>query len=255
MDNKFLTDEELKRFSEKDKRSRRIGLYITAIFHLLLIIVLLIFSISYMRREEVSFITDSEGRIAKERQLAEEQKQEEIKALAKSQLEEQMAATPQNLKAIPVSSNTSQLKDDRNTDTRQLKEDMDRLAGKVRETAAIETPKGVDDVPDAGPVTSQEPPKKIYIGPSVLNWSLEGRRAFSLPIPVYKCRGGGDVTVRIYVQRNGYVQKAQVEENASVPDGCIRNAALAAAKKSRFSMSDTAPEPQIGQITYRFVSQ
>src|SRR5574344_989623 len=64
-------------------------------------------------------------------------------------------------------------------------------------------PEGTDNVPNAAQVKKAD--AKPYKGPSVLSWTLDGRNAFSLPIPVYKCQGGGDVSVRISVGRNGYV--------------------------------------------------
>ena len=49
---------------------------------------------------------------------------------------------------------------------------------------------------------------------------------------------------------------AQIIEGSSVSDGCIRAAAaLNAAKRSRFSASETAPNPQVGEIVYRFIAQ
>lgn len=250
----FISDEDLERFAKSDKLSRRAGIYLTIIFHLIIVIILLIVSISTVRKGEISFVTDSEGQIAKERQEEQERLQEEIKALAHSQLEDQIAGRPvTTYRAVAVSRNT-QLKDDRNTDADKLYKDAEDLQQRIKEAAQMPT-EGVDDVPSAAKYEEKKPETPAYKGPSVLYWVLEGRRAFSLPIPVYKCRGGGDVTIQIYVGRNGYVQKAQVVPDASVADDCIRNAALDAAKRSRFSKSDTAPEPQLGQITYRFIAQ
>lgn len=250
----MISDEDIDRFAKSDKLSRRAGLYLTIIFHLVLVIILLIVSISTVRKGEISFVTDSEGQIAKSRQEEEERLQEEIKAIAKAQLEDQIAGRPvTTYRAVAVSRNT-QLKDDRNTDANQLYKDAEDLQQRIKDAAKIPTD-GVDDVPSAAKYEEKKEETPAYKGPSVLYWVLEGRRAFSLPIPVYKCRGGGDVTIQIYVGQNGYVQKAQVVPNASVPDECIRNAALDAARRSRFSKSDTAPNPQLGQITYRFIAQ
>ncbi|MBP5390893.1 MAG: energy transducer TonB [Bacteroidales bacterium] len=250
----MISDEDLDRFAKSDKLSRRAGLYLTIIFHLVLVIILLIVSISTVRKGEISFVTDSEGQIAKSRQEEEERLQEEIKAIAKAQLEDQIAGRPvTTYRAVAVSRNT-QLKDDRNTDADKLYKDAEDLQQRIKDAAKIQTD-GVDEVPSAAKYEEKKEETPAYKGPSVLYWILEGRRAFSLPIPVYKCRGGGDVTIQIYVGKNGYVQRAQVVADASVPDECIRNAALNAAKRSRFSSSDTAPDPQLGQITYRFIAQ
>ncbi|MBO7561889.1 MAG: hypothetical protein J6X91_03935 [Bacteroidales bacterium] len=255
-DKKMITDDDLDRFAKSDRLSRRAGIYLTIIFHLLLIIVLLIFSISTVTRGEVSFVTDSEGQTHKTLQEEEERRQEEIKALAKAQLEDQLAGRPvTTYRAVAVNRSSSQLKDDRNTDADKLYKDAADLQERIKEAAKISTDTP-DDVPSSETKTEEKKADvPAYKGPSVLYWILDGRRAFSLPIPVYKCRGGGDVTIQIYVGRNGYVQKALVLSDVSVPDECIRNAALNAAKRSRFSKSDTADDPQIGQITYRFIAQ
>ena len=252
---KTISDEDLLRFEKSDRLSRRAGIYITVIFHLLLIIVLLIVSISTVTKGEISFVTDSEGQIHRQRVEEQERLQEEIKAIAKAQLEDQMAGRPVTTYRAVAVNRSSQLKDDRNTDADKLYKDAEDLQKRIKEAARIEIPDGADNVSTYNETSEEKAETKPYTGPSVLNWTLDGRRAFALPIPVYKCRGGGDVTIQIFVGRNGYVQKAAVVEGASVPDACIRNAALNAAKRSRFSQSETAPEPQIGSITYRFIAQ
>ena len=253
---KMISDEDLERFAKTDRLSRRAGIYLTIIFHLLLIIVLLIFSISTVTKGEVSFVTDSEGQLHKQKQEEEQRRQEEIKALAKAQLEDQLAGRPvTTYRAVAVNRSSKQLKDDRNTDADKLYKDAEDLQNRIKEAAKIKIPDSSDDIATPAKEDEKQAEAKPYTGPSVLYWILDGRRAFSLPIPVYKCRGGGDVTIQIYVGRNGYVQRAAVLGDVSVPDECIRNAALNAAKRSRFSKSDTADDPQIGQITYRFIAQ
>ena len=94
-----------------------------------------------------------------------------------------------------------------------------------------------------------------YSGPSVLSWTLDGRKASTLPIPAYKCYNGGDVTVLIKVNNSGTVVAAKVVEAVSSPDECLRKSAIRAARTSRFSASASAPASQVGEITYRFVAQ
>ena len=77
----------------------------------------------------------------------------------------------------------------------------------------------------------------------------------SLPIPVYKCLGGGDVTVSIQVDRKGYVQKAAIVAYFSSQDRCLQEYALRAARQSRFTASVDAPPLQTGEIVYRFIPQ
>ena len=90
---------------------------------------------------------------------------------------------------------------------------------------------------------------------SVISYSLDGRKAISLPVPAYKCPGGGDVSIQITVNRKGYVTAAAVIENVSTSDECIVSSAIAAAKRSRFRASASAPEKQVGEIVYRFIPQ
>ena len=97
--------------------------------------------------------------------------------------------------------------------------------------------------------------EKPYTGPAVLEYSLEGRKAMSLPIPVYKCLGGGDVTVAIQVDRKGYVKKMAILQDFSSQDRCLQEFALRAARQSRFTASEEAPPLQPGEIVYRFIPQ
>ena len=109
------------------------------------------------------------------------------------------------------------------------------------------------------PVTppSDTKPRKqeTYSGPSVLSWSLDGRKATRLPIPAYRCVGAGEVTVIITVNNQGTVVDAKVDDGASSKDGCLRSFATRAARLSKFNASSTAPARQLGTITYLFIAQ
>ena len=109
------------------------------------------------------------------------------------------------------------------------------------------------------PVTPPSDPKprkqEAYSGPSVLSWSLDGRKATHLPIPAYRCLGSGEVTVIITVNNQGTVVDAKIDDGASSGDGCLRSFATRAARLSKFNASMTAPARQMGTITYLFVAQ
>lgn len=232
-----------------EKKSQKIGLIAAAIFHVVLAIILLSFSINSILHREIAFVADPAGS-ERLRQEA-EQKEESIKQEAARQIDEQLSASPSDYKSIPVQRGRD-LKDDRGTDVDELYKEADRVQQKLKEAALADERLRDNEVAvpsDLEELNSGE----VYKGPSVLNWDLDGRQAFSLPIPVYKCEGGGDVTVQISVGRNGYVKSVAVVEAAV--EKCIIEAALSAAKRSRFSVSDVAPNPQIGQITYRFIAQ
>ena len=228
------------------------GLYITAIIHLAVIIVLLVCQIGYSVQRENSFVLDFTKQEEKE---AQEQK-EELHRNALEQLESMLsAARTQPVRNITV--NRSQLKDDRNTDADQLYRDAERLAQDLRDgqNRQMEDPEDFVQDPVIPPSDPKPRKQEAYSGPSVLSWSLDGRKASRLPIPAYRCVGAGEVTVIITVNNQGTVVDAKIDDGASSGDGCLRNFATRAARLSKFNASMTAPARQMGTITYLFVAQ
>ena len=231
---------------------QKAGLYITAIVHLAVIVILLLCQIGYSVQRENSFVLDFTKQEEKE---AQEQK-EELHRNALEQLESMLsAARTQPVRNITV--NRSQLKDDRNTDADQLYRDAERLAQDLRDGQNRQMEDPEDFVQD--PLTPPSDPKprkqEAYSGPSVLSWSLDGRKATHLPIPAYRCLGSGEVTVIITVNNQGTVVDAKIDDGASSGDGCLRSFATRAARLSKFNASTTAPARQLGTITYLFVAQ
>ena len=231
---------------------QKAGLYITAIVHLAVIIVLLLCQIGYSVQRENTFVLDFTKQEEKEAQ----EKQEQLHETALAQLENLLAAArSQPVRNVTV--NRSQLKDDRNTDADQLYRDAERLAQDLRDGQHRHMDDPEDFVQD--PVTPPSEPKprkqEAYSGPSVLSWSLDGRKATHLPIPAYRCVGAGEVTVIITVNNQGTVVDAKIDDGASSKDGCLRSFATRAARLSKFNASTTAPARQMGTITYLFVAQ
>ena len=231
---------------------QKAGLYITAIVHLAVIVVLLLCQIGYSVQRENTFVLDFTKQEEKEAQ----EQQEELHRSAMAQLENLLAATrSQPVRNVTV--NRSQLKDDRNTDADQLYRDAERLAQDLKDGQHRQMDDPDDYVQD--PVTPPSDPKprkqETYSGPSVLSWSLDGRKATHLPIPAYRCVGAGEVTVIITVNNQGTVVDAKVDDGASSKDGCLRGFATRAARLSKFNASATAPARQMGTITYLFIAQ
>ena len=231
---------------------QKAGLYITAIVHLAVIIVLLLCQIGYSVQRENSFVLD----FTKQEEKEAEQKQEELHRSALAQLENLLAAArTQPVRSIAV--NRSQLKDDRNTDADQLYRDAERLAQDLKDGQhrQMDNPDDYVQDPVAPPAETKPRKQETYSGPSVLSWSLDGRKATHLPIPAYRCIGAGEVTVIITVNNQGTVVDAKVDDGASSKDGCLRGFATRAARLSKFNASTTAPARQMGTITYLFVAQ
>lgn len=234
----------------------RAGLYLTVIFHLTVIIVLLLYQIDSTIRREESFVLDFSKQEERERVEKETAFKEDISR----KLDEMIAAARSSktpIRNIAVDAGAA-LKDDRGTDADKLYEDARRLAEELRNghKDAIEENAKDETVEMQHQQTKQaESKQKEYSGPSVVSYTLDGRKASHLKIPAYRCYGAGDVTVIITVNNAGQVVGAKVMDEISSSDQCLRNFAVRAARLSRFSASQSAPHNQTGEILYRFIAQ
>ena len=237
------------------KKEDRAGLYITVIFHLTVIIVLLLYSIDSTLRREESFVLD----FSKQEEIEKKEKEEIFKEDISRKLDELIAAAQSSnasIRNIAVDATNSRLKDDRGTDAEQLYKDAERLAKdlKTGHKDAIEEDARQETV-EMQHQNKSDANQKEYSGPSVVSYTLDGRKASHLKIPAYRCYGAGDVTVIITVNNAGQVVKAEVMDGISSDDQCLRSFAVRAARLSRFSASQTAPPNQKGEILYRFIAQ
>ena len=91
-----------------------------------------------------------------------------------------------------------------------------------------------------------------YRGPSIKSYEVNGRKASHLPIPAYRCYSEGEVTVIISVSPAGQIVKADIKEDVSATDECLRSYALRAAKTSRFAAKHNATSNELGEIVYSF---
>ena len=229
----------------------RAGLYITVIFHLLVIIVLLASQISSALRKGESFLID----FSKQEIIEEKKKEENLKEEVKQKLDRMLdsyAGVP--IRNIAVD-RRSTLKDDRNTNAEELYKEAERLARELENGYEIDEPD--DYIPISKPVSQKKEPQKKqqYSGPSVVSYDLAGRKASRLSIPAYRCFGAGHVTVIITVDPSGNVVNAKIQEDVSSNDKCLRDFAIRAARTSKFSASSSAPPRQIGNIVYMFIAQ
>ena len=228
------------------------GLYITVSIHLAVIIILLASRIGYEVQRENSFVLDFTAQEEAERLQERIRMQERVEA----QLEQMLASQSIGVPLRNVAVDRSALKDDRGTNADELYKEAERLARELQEgqNHADEKDDSFAAVEDVKKDVKQEETKP-YSGPSVLSWSLDGRKASRLPIPAYRCFGAGEVTVIITVNNNGDVINAKVDDGVSSGDGCLRTYATRAARLSKFSVSAQAPARQMGTITYAFIAQ
>lgn len=150
------------------------------------------------------------------------------------------------------------LKDDRGTNTAALNDAAQEAANRMRanreayeqglaEERALQADRG-----NEGEENEQRDVKvksRVTVSFSLTN---PVRTSDYLHIPAYRCEAGGDVVVRITVNRAGEVIAARVESGG---DDCMRETAISAARASRFKSNSSAPERQVGTITYIFIPQ
>ena len=222
------------------------------IFHLTVIIVLLAVGIDNSLKPETSFVLDFSKQEEIERQ---EIFKEDISRKLDDMIRAAQDAPQSQVRNIAVDAGST-LKDDRGTDADQLYKDAARLAQELKDGQKD----GIEEDAREETVQMQHQRKddssaKEYSGPSVVSYTLDGRKASHLKIPAYRCLGSGDVTVIITVDPSGKVLNAKVLDAVSADDKCLRDFAIRAARLSRFSASTKAPARQTGEILYRFVAQ
>lgn len=230
----------------------RAGLYITVIFHLVIIIVLLACQIGAALKREDSFVLD----FSKQEEVAKQKAEEELKEQVSEKLDQLLAAAA----GIPVRNvavdRSTTLKDDRNTNAEELYKEAERLARELKNGYKADEPdEDYVAVNRPKPLPKQETKPQTYSGPSVVSYVLDGRKASRLSIPAYRCLGAGHVTVIITVDPSGNVINAKVQDEASSSDRCLRDFAIRAARLSKFSASSSAPSRQSGNIVYMFIAQ
>ena len=224
------------------------GILITVSIHLAVIIVLLLTVVTpHLKSERVSMEFDFSER-EKAEQLADElAKAKALNEKLDRMLEEAGVPVDRSSEVKNVRVDAS-LKDDRGTDAEELYKEYEQNMSRKDE-----------DVAELAPLKKEEKKstssQDSYTGPSVLSYSLDGRKGSYLPIPAYKCMGAGEVTVIVSVDPNGKVVAAKIQEDISSEDKCLREYALRAARQSRFSKKADAPARQLGNIVYEFIAQ
>ncbi len=232
---------------------QKAGLYITVSVHLAVIIVLLLVRIGVELQKENSFVLDFTQQEEKERQLEQAQLEEKT-ALALERMLAAAAAESAPIRNIAV--DRAALKDDKGINAEELYKEAEKLAQELKDGQKQEQEDDAFAQAQDEPKAQEKPEKaRVYTGPSVLSWSLDGRNASHLPIPAYRCYGSGEITVVITVNNRGDVVNAKVDDSLSTDDGCLRSFAIRAARLSKFSSSPTAPARQMGTITYAFIAQ
>lgn len=236
------------------KKETRVGIYLTVILHLLVLIGFLLYQINSLVQKESTFVLDFTKQEEREEKAEKEKRREELSA----ELEDLIAGIQQQSRnvAVDISERERHLKDDRNRNPEQVYDEAKSLQERLDAARkAVREQQGEEEIVSADRIDQKKTQTEAYTGPSVLEYRLDGRKAMHLPIPAYKCLGGGDVTVAIEVDRKGMVVEALIVADFSSMDHCLQEFAIRAARQSRFTSSTNAPPRQSGEIVYRFIPQ
>lgn len=146
--------------------------------------------------------------------------------------------------------------------TKEIAEAADAVSDKMRASReayerGLREEQAMIDARNAQRNRSEAKPQDAKVQGSVsVSFSLEGRTAVYIHKPSYQCEGGGEVVVDIVVNRNGNVTSVAIKSTSTTGEKeCLISRALESARISRFNVDPSAPDRQIGTITYKFVPQ
>jgi hypothetical protein len=140
------------------------------------------------------------------------------------------------------------------------KAEFERLAAEKKEFDL----EGVPDDGAQGQIQTLSEWDKRYDGQVTVSYDLDGRMHRKLPVPGYRCKVAGSVSIIIKVTSQGRVIHAKIasvqlasplgdEGMISDMDDCIASAALESAQASSFEAVEG--DASMGTLIYRFLAQ
>ncbi len=195
-----------------------------------------------------------------EEEVVEEPEEEKLPDI----LEEQMYEEIKNVTVNRGAKLDAGLKDDKGTNANDIYKEaqamQDRLdANKAANAKSMSELNNVDNLVSTREKLKGESEDKSeqsnIKGKVTVSYELDGRRASYLPIPAYKCEGGGEVVVSVVVNDNGDVISAEVDKTTSTRNTCVNETAVDFAKRSRFELNGRWSSKHKGTITYIFLNQ
>jgi hypothetical protein len=239
-------------------RENRVAILCTLIFHLVVLIIMIFVRVEGLKNDmELGVMLEFEVRTIEEI-LAEEEIDVPEEWLEQVMRQRELASN----RAVNVHSenrfsneiSTESYVQDLLEQIEQARREEDRE--KLEELQAILA--SADYVP---PVQDQPAEEQVdYSGPTTITFEFmeepRNRGKVELTVPVYRCLGSGLVTVEVEVNRDGSVSSAQIKGPVEGRDQvCFTEAALNAARSSRFRIDMNASERHRARITYTFIAQ
>lgn len=174
-------------------------------------------------------------------------KAEEVSPLTSSTVESPVKVTPKEPQAPAGPSAEELAEQERQRREQQASEEAKNRVGRIGKIAGA---KG-DGEGSVGEGTG-EATKRGSLRGSAGGYGLGGR-GVTVSADGIDCPNPGKVTVKIWVNKQGVVTKAEiVPGSTTITDGSVRNACLARARAAKVSPKNDAPDEQIGTITFNF---
>jgi hypothetical protein len=85
-----------------------------------------------------------------------------------------------------------------------------------------------------------------------VNWSLAGRKLVENSIKVPDCNESGKVVVKIWVNKQGNIIRAERSLGSTNTNPCLVKPAIATAKTFKWQPDANAPDTQIGFVVVNF---
>ncbi|MGW8314383.1 MAG: hypothetical protein ACWGNV_02195 [Bacteroidales bacterium] len=239
-------------------REHHVAILYTLIFHLVVLIILIFVKVHGLKNDqelgvEIEFEDKSPEELVEE-QASEIPEEWLNEILRQRELSSNRAVNVNAENQFSEEISTDEYVQDLLDQIDQARKEEDRE--RLEELQAILA--AADYVPPRN--SSEDDENNNYTGPTTITYDFQEpprqRGRVSLTVPVYRCQGSGLVRVAVAVARNGAVTSAEIQGPIEGNDRtCFANAALEAARSSRFKIDLNAPEKHRAIITYTFIAQ
>ncbi len=235
-------------------REHQIGILGTLAVHMIVLIVFLLVKIqSFKHINELDLVMDF---VEIPVEIPEEELESRAEFLERL-IEQQLRASNQAV-------NANKLEEEISTEKyvedflRQMEEEKDEAL--KQKNAEMQEFLDQEDVVPVNDSRLNEEEKPEFTGPTNISYEFLSeplnRVSVTLPVPVYKCRGYGEVEVMVEVDNIGNVVSAKAKViSASEDPECLSEVSERYALRSVFRGNTTAPAKHKAKINYIFISQ
>ncbi|MEO0403754.1 MAG: hypothetical protein AAF193_02675 [Bacteroidota bacterium] len=197
---------------------------------------------------------------------------EEIEVETPKTLEEQIADKVNEKIANILANEQATSSNEKRSYSAKQQERLDALVKEELERLESETQSGLDsarsNLPDDLNIPTDADPRSSEVTGDEYDWfnesyngavtasvNVPGRDPIKIPIPGYRCKGGGTVVIKVVVGVQGDVIKAEIDHGETADMAyCMEDEALKSATQAIFHAKSGSKKSE-GTITFRFIPQ